>query len=660
MLTWGDYMQNRDFISYIDGIPAASELVKENAEQEVEKYNESTSDHTPTIATVQTGEKRFRQGEIKVLSWNVLEDDAGSGFALNGQYGYQETPNQRDKRHEKITETLQVFATQHDPQFITLQEISGRDKDEVNTTKDSLYKRIQAALGNKYAVVPGSLQSGCITFYRTDQFVPVVDNNDTFKTSDYIEGTVTKFHLLEVSQIEFRIANTHHKFSERIAHQEHSIKRFLTGADSNTPAKTPAKKTISIISGDFNGTIKQKNKQKQKSITSVSSLCAMNLANTKLKELDEVIEKKIQVQGGWSIDGCFSSVSLPGQTKETIKCHQADVILLNPKTKKAYTAEELKPIDTSNLHPLQQQQILTQRAAICVDEAYETAELVPVTDADMQKKLTLSQYEETLKKLFGSDQFLVRESVNLNGDTGLSISIPSELYTYLKLLGKEDTYSDAIYIDNFCLEEKEDIGRQKFYVISTDNSHALELTNRLSEIAKNKPLFSFAKAINEIPDYLVFPSKTKKEKTTKVKEHFAELFKCLVNDKENNTDSYTTVREHFTHLAKELTKIGNKKAHVLTPKMVQKSADELEAKLYGKPPISPKAKAIIFALIGAIFGLVLGASIGGVIGFWSGRKNQDAYEARKAKIADKISEGVKKEKDNTFNVLRHGPAPSRH
>lgn len=460
--------------SYLPGVLPSIESAKE-------KYSNVTSDHAPILLTIPYPEEG--REPVKVVSWNVLETDSGNGFASNNQINYGETTEEMDARHQRIADSLGRFAKNHSPQFITLQEILNREP--------YLIEKIKKELGPDYecVMVDGKVvdSGGCITLYRVDQFVPLVtkEDGDCFNKG-LPGGNITKFKSLTDEDQEIRIANVHHRFTELTVQHEESIKKFLTGQDQIKPVPDLSKKTLSIMAGDFNGSIVRLDGKQCNQTTSVSpSKFRVDAGD---QEVIAACKAGLQVQGAWAIDGGFYSFRGKKDFWVGVACRQATSQLLNPFSGNPLSDDKLKPINRDKLLPLQRKEIHNLRLVISVDDSYTEDKII----SNGKDSFTLFEYEERLREDFnlgeGSEgPIYVRRAANLNNEKGIGIVINKELYDYFIKL-KHPSFQLNVKGD--------DVTGRSFRVIYANDANVPKLMKEMSVLqAKHQKINAMDKEI---------------------------------------------------------------------------------------------------------------------------------------------------------------------
>lgn len=180
---------------------------------------------------------------------------------------------------------------------------------------------------------------------------------------------------------------------------------------------------------------------------------------------------------------------------------------------------------------------------------------------------------------------------NLNNEKEAGTLISRELFNYFRLLHHPD----------FQLECKND---QPPYIIRTNN--ALRLTQEMNYILAHKNLLTFANSImglTENPEMGL---------DSEVFYAYTRLFKILRQEAPINA-VHAIVIEHFSSLANKLTS-----EEPMNLDDIIKSTQDLDNKLYGRPPISRNLRLIVGGVIGALGGLALGLLIGIAATWWAG------------------------------------------
>ncbi|MDR3477409.1 MAG: hypothetical protein P4M14_05190 [Gammaproteobacteria bacterium] len=129
------------------------------------------------------------------------------------------------------------------------------------------------------------------------------------------------------------------------------------------------------------------------------------------------------------------------------------------------------------------------------------------------------------------------------------------------------------------------------------------------EIMQRMQLAAFKEQIT------LFPLETELEekKVTPILRSLKTLLDDLQQVKwnKNNCFQYICITDHFIQQIKAL-------KNPLTLEEITQSANALDQKLFGKPPLNPYIKAAICGVIGALVGLVIGVIIGGASTFYAG------------------------------------------
>jgi len=555
-----------------------------------------TADHAAILATIPCPENKAKLQQIEIVSWNVLENDGGNGFAKNGEHMYGENTPQNKSRHTGIVNTLVKFNKNNNPDFITLQEIY------VKGDAHSLCSLVGRALAPEYEVARDAKGSiidypDCITFYRTNKFKPITEMGADHKYGDAL-ANITKFTAIGDDDFEIRLANCHHSFYQNTLIHQKNIERFLDGEGKATPSVNAAKTTLSIIVGDFNGTIAQLNKPKRNITTSVAP--AKFAMDRKDPDTLKAVSEGLQAQKGWAIDGCFYSARQPNQT-EAIGHKQASSVQLNPDTGFPLDNNDLAPLSTDQLTEFQRKMVEKYQLAICVDDSCKN-----IKTNNMEH--TISEYEALLQNNFSDNRIAIRLATNLNNEHGIGIMLNKPLYIYLRLMNRKFDCE---------LEMIDETGEVDFVAYANnDNAHhlinSLMPQNLYTDSNENlrvfKTLVGFAEAINSL-------EVSKKTKDNKKIIASVPQFKLLFQDIQQNPNKHTSpiLIEEFTQLANDFITKGDM-THDEIDAFAKRLEQRLEeVKLEGKPQMSERTNTIVCGLIGALVGAILGVAIGAVM-----------------------------------------------
>lgn len=580
-------------------------------EEAKKDYTKVTSDHVPFLTKIplelpigiQTEKGKERLTEIIIVSWNVLQDDDASGFAASGR-SYSENATQRDDRHSLIANGQGQFNQNYHPQFFTFQEI------DINKCGE-LYRKIKQQLGDSHydcVYVKGNgvdIQS-CVTIYNKILFNPVIGNK--IENIDQLEchalgGNTIEFAPLGNDNLRIKITNVHAGVNALPLEHENNIEENLNIDD---------KKTLSIVIGDFNCTVAPLEPTPQNITTSLIPPTFM----------------ENQIQGGNAIDGAFYSYY--SITERRVVYKQAKIQHLNPATGKAYTKEELKPIDVSTVPEAQKNEILRYRMVISVDESYKTNKVI-------NNQYTIFKYEQCLKEKFNDNKILVRHARNLNNEEKIGVVLNNSLGKLLKSFNKP----------NIQIEGVDDGGIPRAIVLVNKNS-TQELMLLLEQL-------HFHSNILELE---------KKEDQRNIATSFRNLYNSIYANPSVNlkNPSISIVVQHFSNEAA---------AHLANPnrevKEIEKSVQQLGVKLYGKPPLPTSVKTaiytLIFTLIGAVAGFLVGAipgavlggvaggGVGARLGFFNGEVNQEVYKVEKSKVNKCMGDNIIQEIEHVNTAL---------
>ena len=368
---------NTIFKSYHPTLPSIEEAKN--------SYDLVTSDHVPFL---------MNAGEIKVISWNVLESDAANGFAPLGQSSYGESKPERQNRYVRIAEGLLKFANNHSPDLICLQEIAGpENEDDISCLFSVIQYRLPqySVILNKGKVVDAF---GNITFYNSKTLEPTPDcikwKFKQFKYSS-LEGCITEYIKKDNTKLKVRIANVHAPFKTVPVEHEAAIREFLQQETNCLP----------IIVGDFNCSIAPLNDVPRNIVTSATVSTF----------------RDNRMQGACAIDGGFYS--------RNDGFHQADIQQLDWNSGKIYSTNSLNIVDVENLPDLQKEEILKLNMIIVVDEKLTSQKLI-------NEQYSTKEYQTYLMKEFCNDDLIVRIAKNLINQKGIGIIVPKDFYRYLE------------------------------------------------------------------------------------------------------------------------------------------------------------------------------------------------------------------------------------
>ncbi len=342
--------------------------------------DQAYSDHVPIYTEVEG---------VKLVSWNVWEPKIVSGFAKNDKLCVEEDAAAIEARYDRQIGALEKFIKNQDPDFILLQEVSS----DMQTLLDDKFEGWGLYSNN----------AGQVILYRTDkyQFVTAEKYGESDGYSASFGAAIGRFQRLSDNKV-VRVASIQHTWTYKISETERNIQTFFEKA---------ADADINIIMGDFNKCIASKLDKVTNIITSIAPSRFYDDA-TKTKT---AITQGIQAQWASFIDGCFANTR-DGQIK------QYDAQHFNPETGRAYTDEELQPLDTNNMNDFQKEQCEMQRPIISLDTAYSKKGLF------LGGSLNIEQYEKRLNKVFGADSFCVRRSSNTLNEKGVALYIKNLNY----------------------------------------------------------------------------------------------------------------------------------------------------------------------------------------------------------------------------------------
>lgn len=356
-------------------------------------YDEFLSDHIPVLADM---------GDIKCVSWNVMESDAANGVAPLGQSNYGETPEQRQARYERIADAIAGILQRQQPDFFMLQEIlahvPGCDDSE------GLWFTISQRLeGTSYeaATYDGKVidTSGNITLYNRDKFM--LNLEDT-PVRNQIPGRLqeTLFQLgahglvfnykAESSQVspstpKIRICNVHADYNDNPAHHEKMIHEFLNQGSVND---------TSIVMGDFNCMFD--------TFDNIPQIITTSLAPNAFRNN--------KMQGACAIDGAFAK-------KANEKSTQVASKHIDPATGEVYEPAALTLLDDKQKPEAQIEEEGRFRAVMCLSEN------------------PFKELESLLNSSIGGEHVSIRPAINLKNQHGLAILFHNNNKNYFEKMG---------------------------------------------------------------------------------------------------------------------------------------------------------------------------------------------------------------------------------
>jgi len=108
-------------------------------------------------------------------------------------------------------------------------------------------------------------------------------------------------------------------------------------------------------------------------------------------------------------------------------------------------------------------------------------------------------------------------------------------------------------------------------------------------------------------------------KAEEIKQKFYALLDALINaEKTNLTDKHYQIVINFFHREAQAILKAEKSKHPRSLKSIRASYQELDAQLYGKPPLGSELKAVICGIVGALVGAVLGGVVFAAVTSWNG------------------------------------------
>lgn len=540
-------------------------------------YSQILSDHVPYLATIPLAENA-ELPEVKVVSWNVMHRDIVNGYGNPNatrieEITFGETPEQTEARHNLIADALVKFIQINQPHFITLQEITADNIDR--QLYDIIQKKFkESGLTYQPVIVSDDIVQGGgnITLYDPTQFEPVIPEKvKTAKKLRNFELNASKIQfksLKDKEELKVTITNSHPLFNAHPKEHENRIKKVLSDNDENS---------LSIVVGDFNCSVAPLDTTKKQNIT--TSAAPAFFRNGKL-------------QGGDAIDGGFYAY----KSKEIF--HQATIQHLNPKTGQPYTPEELAAL--TDLLELQQAEVDRFRMVMCIDDSYNQNKLI-------NDEYTIFEYQEHLRSQLNDVDILVRAARDLNNRSGIGIAINEELYKKFELMNNPkfqlSTFTDTLY--NY------EVGGITYYFIFAAKDAISELVNVMKpnvvELILKTQLAEFYKNIEALKPV----HQDEESPLLPAYKNFQALYQALINEPEEtkNIERSAIIIAHFNDLAIKFKNdpLAN------TPQNLEKSLEELNKKLYGKPPMGKALNATICGVIGAIAGFLFGVVIGAAI-----------------------------------------------
>ncbi len=412
-----------------------------------EDYTQVRSDHVPILVTIPgTGNEA-----IKIVSWNVLQEDSASGFGQPEMSGrsFGETDQQRTARHLRIACTLKASIDNNtDVDFIALQEIDVRGGQDF---LDEILKQLGGdwdcvktqgnEIANKYSN---------ITLYRKTKFQPA---NDTSTDIKALQADLTKFHPIGNPTTTIEILNVHVPFKCNPEPNETLISNFLARGD---------KSTKSIVVGDFNCTFAPLDDSLKNIVTSVSP---------------PGFRQEMR-QGAFAIDGCFYSTYIGN--KRIYK--QAEIAHLNSTQGTKYPVTGFPPDYKDYFSNLDNRLLLDKFA---LNELYAFRPIMAIDNIYQHKKIfkkqTIFEYQKKLRKEFQFEGVVVRPSKAIDNKTGITVSFNHDIndqntdnqlvYHFLNLLNGETFQYSFV---------KNEFSEEKVHTISVSSADAPHLTQAMN------------------------------------------------------------------------------------------------------------------------------------------------------------------------------------
>jgi hypothetical protein len=552
-------------------------------------YDQVRSDHVPILAEVPlrvdldgaaSSLDAAETPSVKLVSWNVLENDSGNGYAALGEKDYGETDAQRKDRHARIAANIRLFAEEHAPEFIVLQEIN-------STSQLPLLPEVLRELGDDYSCLEFDKQAvdcyGCITLYNNKKVTPEVRADDIRGFEDtQLGGNVGLFQLIEHNNQIIKVSNVHVAFNKHPELHEKRIKAALECEDDIG---------VSVVLGDFN--------------------CSVAPLDTDARNITTSVAPSFfegsHVQGAYAIDGCFyrhASVGADAGAETQRDCHQATINHLNPENGQVYLpgCSELAALDFSEETQVSDEYVARQqkeaselRMVMAVDASYSDRKLI-------NNEFTIFDYQDKLRELYDNDTLIVRPARDLSNRSGIGITITRALYDWLK------DFEDVGIVAGFQLKQFDNPSTcLACYTVCVEERDVLALTS----IIENIEVISRAPALLALITQNASLQKSSVGATLKQK--FDTLLQTLLDQSQDDVDAIESIAEHFSEVARSL--LDGSRPSV---DEIESSAKALDKKLYGKRPLSKPLKAAICGVIGALVGFAVGLVIGGLITSWGG------------------------------------------
>ncbi len=516
------------------------------------------SDHLAFVVNIpyENQELITNREKICLLSWNVTQDEL-HGFAPPNQYNFNETIAERNSRFFYIAQSLKKFIELNHLDFITLQEISSH-------TESLLYKKIIDAIDDEYSpvIINNEIVDGynTITFYNKKKFKFYLPANMSsakdFRRSEY-KGTETYFTRIDNENIKLKILNLNPSFKYLPLNHEALIGKLL---------KTNIQP---IIIGSLNCGVAPLHNRPQNIITCVRA----------------PIHTSNGFQGAYAADGCFYR-ELVGNS---FIFKQAEIQTLDASNGDFYSNEVLQPIiNNPFMCDAQKKEINSFRFIICSDNGFNQDKLI-------NDQYTIFEYETYLQTKFNDPSIYVRWAKNLKNQDAIGIILNPALHVFLHAVNRN---LSANCENRFQFYKSHPLDAEKFSAVFVNRQTIPDLIKVIAYLQKNPLLLELSQCIAAL------------EKDN-IESKFITGFKSLLASCiKENIDTVTIpnniVIEHFIEKTNKL--LTDK---IFDIKTIQKSADELDRKLYGKPPLSQSLSTAAGTLIGILVGAAIGAAIGG-------------------------------------------------
>lgn len=351
-----------------------------------QNYGKVTSAQLPCLITVPADEQ---YESIRILSWNIMEKDVFSGFAVaDKQDILQETPAAQTARYMRLSFALQDAINKNRPHFIALQGVTHR-KDGF-----SLAQCICDNLGDDWAISEiNGVMLGTVTLFNKTLFKPEKKAFYHYETKGHVAFFTSAKPVNSNSFMIFNVYPDEQNPNELFKKIHEVIKLH--------------KVHKRIVVGDFNTHLPPVCTKKQNIIT--GTVCAFDA-------------QKNQFQGATASVG-----ALYGQVLDnTMHMCLADLEYLDPKNGAILTEQQCAPLDTSTLSRQQADEILKFRPVHTPDPRLEQKQWLPgKTRAAIQREISpiaKSYYQGT--DLLADGDVFINEARNLQNEAVLAITFP--------------------------------------------------------------------------------------------------------------------------------------------------------------------------------------------------------------------------------------------